>query len=298
MGKTDCEPLANIPVATTSHLLTPMQMHDSGSVYMPPQTQPLMTPLHTTSTFSRNPVMQSSARTTSMASLARSTSLGNMPWVPTTEGSARLANINPANPFANTMNNFNLHNAPITSGNPAQRAANLVQQSREPQLIPERCVSVGMSRFDFEGNVHGPQGRSAGARQALMIEAAKQQDGFNPKHVSDIIRMTQQEPEVQRASSDPSFFRLTPTRRHCETMHEILGRTFDWKADGPQQQRLEPSLVPSHGSLEAAATTHDPPVSAVKCSQQALDIATRSFCQMPMQHLEEPAGGHHNYGMR
>lgn len=125
-----------------------------------------------------------------------------------------------------------------------------------------------------------------------MIEAAKQQDGFNPKHVSDIVRMTQQTlPSVQRASSDPSFFRLTPTSRHSEGMQEILGRSFDWKAEGSQDQSLDSSLAGSLGG----AITHDPQASA---QEQIIEMSTRGFCHMPMQHLDESAGGNHNYAMQ
>ena len=125
-----------------------------------------------------------------------------------------------------------------------------------------------------------------------MIEAAKQQDGFNPKHVSDIVRMTQQMPLVQRASSDPSFFRLTPdSSRHSEGMQEILGRSFDWKSEGSQNQSLESSL---EGSL-GGGITHGPQTTA---HEQILEMSTGNFCQMPMQHLDEAADGRHNYGMQ
>lgn len=148
-----------------------------------------------------------------------------------------------------------------------------MQQIRGMQPNPQRCAKgqscKGMPRFDIDGNPPCPQSRSTGARQALMIEAAKQQDGFNPRHVTDIVRMTQQLPVVQRASSNPSSFRLIPTSRKSEAMQEILGRCFDWQADSIQQQpqqSLEPSLVPSHGRLEVT-TTHGPQVSALEFGQ-------------------------------
>ena len=136
------------------------------------------------------------------------------------------------------------------------------------------------------------EGGSADARQILMDEAAKQQDGFNPKHVSDIARMAQM-PEVQRTSSDPSFLR--PTSRQSETMQDILGRTFDWRADGIQQPSLEPSMVLSDISLEAAST-HGPQVAPLGCTHQTLSTSARGFCQVPMQHLD--AGGHHGYSLQ
>ncbi|KAL3151346.1 hypothetical protein ABBQ38_013179 [Trebouxia sp. C0009 RCD-2024] len=297
INKIDCDPLVNVPAETASHLRTPMQMHDAGSGYLPSQKQPLMTPLHTNSTFSRNPMMASSARTTGTVSIPRSTSLGTMSWVPTV-GTSRHANLSAANPFASNglpANSFNLHNASIASGNSTQKGSNPMQQSRVTQPNPARCASsqtcLRMPRFDFEGNPHCPQGPSAGARQALMIEAAKQQDGFNPKHVSEIVRMTQQMPSVQRAASEPSFFRLTPESRHSEGTQEILGRSFDWKAEGSQHQRLDSSL---EGSL-GGAITHGPQTSA---HEQILEVSTGGFCQLPMQHLDESAGGNHNYGMQ
>lgn len=298
LAKADHNPLLNMPAATTSHLLTPMQMHDSSSGYIPSQQQPLMTPLHTNSTFSRTPMMQSSARSTGMVSLPTSTGAGSMSWVPTL-GSGRNANISAANSYASNSlptSHHHLYNAPITSSNPTQQAGKLVHQTRRTQPNPQRCVSgqagMGMSRFDFGGDTCCRQDSAADARQVLMDEAAKQRDEFDPKHISDIVRMTEM-PEVQRASSDPSFLR--PTSRQAETMQGILGRTFDWKADGVQQQSLEPSMVLSHGSHEAAST-HGPQPAALDRSQQALNISTTGFCQVPMQHLD--AGGHHNYSMQ
>ena len=126
-----------------------------------------------------------------------------------------------------------------------------------------------------------------------MDEAAKQQDGFNPQHISDLVRMTQM-PEVQRASSDPSFLRPTSLRKP-ETVQDILGRTFDWRADSVQQQSLEPSMVSSDVSLEAAST-QGPQSTALGCTHQTVNMSTRAFCQVPMQHLV--AGEHHNYSMQ
>lgn len=185
-----------------------------------------------------------------------------------------------------------MHNAPITSGNPTQQAGNPVQQTRRRQVDAQRCVTgqACMSGFEFGGSA--AQDKAVQARQTLIGEVAKQQSGFNSSHVSNIVHMTRQMPPVQRASSDPSFFR--PTSRHSETMQEILGRSFEWKADGMQQHSLQPSSMPSHSSL-AAATTHDPQVAALECSQQAPDMSIRGFGQLPMQHLD--AGGHHNYSM-
>ncbi|KAL3130244.1 hypothetical protein ABBQ38_008541 [Trebouxia sp. C0009 RCD-2024] len=259
-NKIDCDPLLNMPAETTSHLLTPTQMHDAGSGYLPSHKQPLMTPLHTTSTFSRIPMMSSSARTTGTVSLPRSTSLGTMSWVPAV-GSSRHSNLSAANPVASDslpMNISNLHNVSITSGNSTQKASNPMQQSRVTQPNPARCASsqtcLRMPRFNFEGNPHCPQGPSAGARQALMIEAAKQHDAFNAKHVSDIVRMTQQMPCVQRTAGELSFSRSKPESRNSEGMQEVLGRSFDWKAEGSQKQRLGSSF---EGSL-GGAITHGP----------------------------------------
>lgn len=125
-----------------------------------------------------------------------------------------------------------------------------------------------------------------------MNEAAKQQDGFNPQHVSDLARMTQM-PEVQRASSDPSFLRPTSVRKP-ETMQEVLGRSFDWRADSVQQQSLEPSMVSSDVSFEAVST-QGPQGTALGCTHQTLNMSTGGFCQVPMQH--PVAGEHHNYSM-
>ncbi|KAL3135268.1 hypothetical protein ABBQ38_006241 [Trebouxia sp. C0009 RCD-2024] len=111
-----------------------------------------------------------------------------------------------------------------------------------------------MPRCNFEGNPHCPQGPSAGARQAFMIEAAKQHDAFNAKHVSDIVRMTQQMPCVQRTAGELSFSRSKPESRNSEGMQEVLGRSFDWKAEGSQKQRLGSSF---EGSL-GGAITHGP----------------------------------------
>ena len=295
IAKSDCDPLVNMPAVTSSHVLTPTQIYDSSSDYIPSKKQPLMTPLHTNSTFSRIPMMQCSGRTTGMASLPRSNSASNMPWIPTL-GSSCNANISAVNSYASNSpptRHYHMYNASITPGNPTQQVGNAEQQTRGTQPNSQHCVSgqacMGMSNCDSGSNACHQQGNSADARQILMEEAAKQQDGFNPKHVSGIARMTQM-PEVQRTSSDPSFLR--PTSRQSETMQDILGRTFDWKADSIQQPSLEPSMVPSDVSLEAAST-HGPHVAALGCTHQTLDMSVRGFCQMPMQHLD--AGGHHNY---
>ncbi|KAL3134557.1 hypothetical protein ABBQ38_006398 [Trebouxia sp. C0009 RCD-2024] len=156
-----------------------------------------------------------------------------------------------------------------------QKASNPMQQSRVTQPEPARCASsqtgLRMPCFDFEGIPHCPQGPSAGARQALMIKAAKQHDGFNAKHVSDIVRMTQQMPCVQRTAGELSFFRSTPESRHSEGMQEVLGEGFDYKAEGSQNQRLGLSF---DGSL-GGAITHGPQTCA---HEQILEVSTGGFC--------------------
>ena len=306
-----CRPVSgSLPApsdTTPAHLPPPAQMHCTGTAYMPSSDQCLMTPLHHTTPFSGTPMRMplSTARTSGIMGLSRSASLGNLPHAPTA-GSVRRPG---ANPFPGNSRpcNFAVLNPPITSGNPAAGAAN---QSRAPptglhQLINGHALGSSAA-YGAPGHPHQGQAQSAGARQALLIEAAKQQDGFNPKQVSNIVRMTQQLP-VQRASSDPLFFQLPPSNgAHSDTMQEILGRQVEWKCDDRQQRSLEPNLAhchdtqqvsATHGLLQVEAGRHMES-SAQDCSNQILDIPTTSFLQMPMQHLDEHMTGQHNYGMQ
>ena len=132
-----------------------------------------------------------------------------------------------------------------------------------------------------------------------MIEAAKQQDGFNPKHIIDNVHWTQQMP-VQRAPSNPSFFSPMPAiNAHTQAMQEKLGRGIPWRSvgiDGNSEgfwQQLQSSLdlTQLHSSPQDAATCHLQ-ISCLDCGAPVLVILMKGFRQVPLQHVMEHTSGH------
>lgn len=300
-GRPAMDPVTTLPTAATSRLPTELQMHDPTSGYMPTSEQSLRTPLHQDSAFACKPMIQSSsARSSGMPSLSRSSSMGTLPWIPT-RGSARRPQAT-SFPCNHAPQNVVLQEPPSTSATPVGASRGAAQQSEGChaglQQTSSGHASVGMGGCYLPGVSYQAQPQSASARQALLLEAAKQQDGFNPKHVSDIVRMTQQVP-VQRASSDPSFFRLTPaTNPYPEAMQEIFERGIDWKSQDFQQppQRSRGIQLAHCHTTQQASPARDLQISALDCSQQVLDITTTGF-QMPMLRLNDHMGNHHNCGM-
>ena len=300
-GRSGLDPVTTLPAAATSHLPTPLQMHDIASAYMPTSEQTLRTPLQQDAAFSCKPMMQSSsARSSGMMSLSRSSSMDTLPWIPT-GGSARRPQAT-SFPCNRAPHNLALQQPLSTSANPAGANQSGAQQAEGAHSGLHHSsgghASAGLGGCYLPGISYQPQPQSSSARQALLFEAAKQQNGFNPKRVSDIVRMTQQLP-VQRASSDPSFFRLTPApNAYPEAMQEILERSIDWKSEDfqqPPQRSLGIQLAHCH-TTQQAPPAHDLQIPALDCSQQVLDTTPTGF-QMPMQRLNDHMSSPHNYGM-
>ena len=274
-------------------------MQDSQAAYMPSPSEFLMGLVNNSSTFSCNAAAQSSAANCTNMALLRRNNLGNMPW-PTESGSQHSGNPD-AILFCNdslSVNTIGLHKPPTTSGNPIEASSKAAQQSSVTQLGLDQSINshtpVEAGAYKLADKPHQGQGQSAGVRQGLMIEAAKQQDGFNPKHTIDNVRWMQQMP-VQRASNNPSFFSPMPAiNAHTQAMQENLGGGITWRSEGidgnsegfwqQPQSSLEPSLVQLHSSWQDAATCHLQ-ISDLDCGAPDLDIPTKGFQQVTSQHM-------------
>ena len=299
-------PSLTISAASTSHLPISPIMQDSQAAYMPSPSELLMGLVNNNPTFSCNAAAQSSAAKSTNMALLRSNNLGNMPW-PTESGSQHSGNSD-AILFCNdslSVHTIGLHTPHTTSGNPIEANSKAAQQSSVIQLGLNQSINshtpVGAGAYELADKPHQGQGQSAGVKQGLMIEAAKQQDGFNPKHTTDNVHWMQQMP-VQRASNNPSFFSPMPaTNAHTQAMQENLGRGIPWRSEGidgnsegfwqQPQCSSEPSSVQLHSSRQDAATCHLQ-ISELECGAPVLDIPTKGFQQVPSQHVIEHMSGH------
>ena len=132
----DVAPLMNISAASRSHLPVSSITQDLQAGYMPSPSQSLIGLVNNNPTSSCNSAAQpSAAKSTNMASLFRSSSLGNMPW-PIEGGSQHLGNPD-AILFSNnslSLNTIGLHNPPTTYGNSIEANSKAAQQSMLTQL--------------------------------------------------------------------------------------------------------------------------------------------------------------------